>query len=410
MPPTKDETFPELASSLIHWYGPIEKLNAEREVQQRMLFVTQQSLYICLPQGGITRCIQLDTLNEIHVTGPATLELKAPPPYHDFTFSVSSDTVKDTIIHILHRLHFALKGYEIPIKNFSMTDMPLPEANNRHVTSGSGLEAVTPWSSVASCSPSRPLDVVNVRAGQQNSLHDKENLRAASFQEWETYQYQDCLSMLEATQRELTSKSRLVVELNDEVKSLLKERDEFLSTQKSRDSTGDMVNDVKSLLQSIQSKDAQIEELRKQLERLHTEVGPLRECSTQLRQIKEYAALLEKENEAQRDIIYTLQTQCTNSGAKESAAAEVSALRHDLEEARVRLRSLQASSIDQASATGMETTLKQMSVELNQVRALLHSKEAELHEKDSALALAETECRTLTEAHTRELTQIRTVF
>eukprot|EP00759_Apiculatamorpha_spiralis_P006094 PhF_6_TR13595/c0_g1_i1/m.21752 len=340
IPPALQQSFPELSSSLIHWYGSVEKLNSQKKSQTRMLFVTSQAVYVCLPQGGITRCVQLSSVVEVIVSGSSTITLRMAPPNHDLAFSVSSPPTKDTIVHILRRLHFAAKGFEMPLR-------VVPDSDQGNF---SGVEA--PMMSLPSSSAltSSAIDNANVLAVQQEALHVK---------------YRDAMC--------------------------------------------DMVKDVAQLLQSIQTKDQQIEDMRNQLEGLRQEVGPLRETARVLLDAQSKIEILEKEAEAQKGLIHHLQQQRVRSGTKDHTA-EISVLRHELEEARAQIGTLRAVSLDQNSISEAQSTLRQLSDEYDQVRAQLRRKEVELQERESQLREAETTSRNVAATHQRELARIRSQF
>jgi len=108
--------FAELRGSLIHWFGSVDKVNRHVKPERRVCILSDRSLYMCMMNGGITRCISISTLLEIIVTPPAMIGIKIQPPDHDMLFSVSSLKEREHVAAILQKLFKGLTGQDIRVR------------------------------------------------------------------------------------------------------------------------------------------------------------------------------------------------------------------------------------------------------------------------------------------------------
>eukprot|EP00760_Papus_ankaliazontas_P027115 PhM_4_TR3153/c0_g1_i1/m.14686 len=244
-------TFPELTNAIVHWYGPIDKhknndknVNSNRPAQPRMMFVTSQSVYVCLPQGGVTRCVDIDELGEMHLLEGGRVSLHFPPPQHDLTFSAPTTDALETILYVLRRIYFTRHGQEVVVRNLVSNQKATPSAA---VTASTALAAsyTTPTSTRASHD-----DVGNILAVQQESLHVK-------------YRDAMCDMVKDVSQLVQNLQARDAV-IDDQKKQMLRLREEVARLHGSDDVIERMKSELGEAQQEIESQREVIRHMQSQ--------------------------------------------------------------------------------------------------------------------------------------------------
>merc|ERR1719197_775410 len=90
VPPEYGKYFAELQGSVIHWFGAVDKYNRMWRPQPRIAILSDQNIYLCRPDGGITRCLPMKLIQELILSEQTAIGFRVGPPEYDMLLSVKT--------------------------------------------------------------------------------------------------------------------------------------------------------------------------------------------------------------------------------------------------------------------------------------------------------------------------------
>uniref|UniRef100_A0A7S1LWZ4 Uncharacterized protein n=1 Tax=Neobodo designis TaxID=312471 RepID=A0A7S1LWZ4_NEODS len=111
---------PALDRMVVHWYGSVDKIGRHLAAHQRVVFVTDTAVYVCLPTGGVTRTMPVSRLHLANRAPGAVCQLfEAGRPCLVTRHESDSDR-DDFIAHV----RLARQSETGDVAEFSVHDVP----------------------------------------------------------------------------------------------------------------------------------------------------------------------------------------------------------------------------------------------------------------------------------------------
>src|SRR3989338_5003999 len=96
--------FPELKGAVIHWMGALLKFDKRWSSQTRIGILSDQCVYICRPDGGIVRCLNIRFVQELIITEQMAIGFKVGAPERDLLIVPLKSEDRDMIITIVGKV------------------------------------------------------------------------------------------------------------------------------------------------------------------------------------------------------------------------------------------------------------------------------------------------------------------
>lgn len=119
VPPQHAKYFSDLKGSLIHWFGVVEKYNRLWKPQKRVAVLSDQCIYLCRLDGGITRCMHMQAIQELILGEGTAIGFRVGPPDYDMLLTVDSVQDRESVVHIVSKVFWSLIGHDIVIRRLS---------------------------------------------------------------------------------------------------------------------------------------------------------------------------------------------------------------------------------------------------------------------------------------------------
>jgi hypothetical protein len=119
IPPKHQKYFGDLSGAVIHWFGEVDKYNRMWTHQRRVAIFTDQCVYLCQLDGGITRCVNVRWINEIILTEKSAIGFKVGLPDYDMLISVDTTAAREAIVNIVTKVYASLVGTELTVRRLA---------------------------------------------------------------------------------------------------------------------------------------------------------------------------------------------------------------------------------------------------------------------------------------------------
>ena len=119
IPAAHAKHFAGLKGSLIHWFGVVDKYNRMWKPQRRVAIFSDQSIFLCRLEGGVTRCLNVRNVQELVLSEQSAIGFRVGPPDYDMLIAVDSVEEREAIVSIVTKVYWALVGQELPIRKLS---------------------------------------------------------------------------------------------------------------------------------------------------------------------------------------------------------------------------------------------------------------------------------------------------
>lgn len=119
VPPEYGKYFAELQGSVIHWFGAVDKYDRTWRPQPRIAILSDMNIYLCRPDGGITRCLPMKLIQELILSEQTAIGFRAGPPEYDMLLSVKNMQDREAMVHVVSRVYWAQVGTEIVIRRLT---------------------------------------------------------------------------------------------------------------------------------------------------------------------------------------------------------------------------------------------------------------------------------------------------
>eukprot|EP00759_Apiculatamorpha_spiralis_P035486 PhF_6_TR36204/c0_g1_i1/m.52811 len=217
--------FQEIQGTLIHWFGTVDKVNRHWKQQRRVCIISDCCIYMCMMNGGITRCVPIQTIQEIILSPSSTLGIKVLAPDYDMMFAVLSTKERETVLNILQKLYWALTGQEIRVRSMRT------EAGEK-MEDILNLKKPKEWTLKIEPLKTKKSLVKLLEEKQQREARDKaivheefDRIKRGLRQELETYrneEYDRVVAQVQQYVRLLTEKDEHIERLKAQIRSLEK--------------------------------------------------------------------------------------------------------------------------------------------------------------------------------------------
>eukprot|EP00756_Hemistasia_phaeocysticola_P040508 Hpha_TRINITY_DN16867_c1_g3::TRINITY_DN16867_c1_g3_i1::g.149125::m.149125 len=127
VPPEHKVKFRDLEGSVLHYFGPVTKLNRKFKEQPRLLIIGYSCLYMCTADGDITRCVEIKDISEVKIDSkyPRHVALAVEPPDYDLLFQMPNAQEYANVTGIMDKIRIAQTDAPIPRRELhgsSLTD------------------------------------------------------------------------------------------------------------------------------------------------------------------------------------------------------------------------------------------------------------------------------------------------
>jgi hypothetical protein len=119
IPADHEKYFRDLKGCLIHWFGVVDKYNRVYKIQKRVAIVSDQCIYLCRTDGSITRCVNIQAIQEILLTEQTAIGFRVGPPDFDMLIAVDTVQEREAIVHIVSKVFWSLVGQDLVIRRLS---------------------------------------------------------------------------------------------------------------------------------------------------------------------------------------------------------------------------------------------------------------------------------------------------
>eukprot|EP00759_Apiculatamorpha_spiralis_P020978 PhF_6_TR26125/c0_g1_i1/m.36983/K10260/FBXW7, SEL10; F-box and WD-40 domain protein 7 len=104
MPKDKQKHFAELGKDvLIHYFTEISKISSKGKPQRRIVFVTDQTLFLAEPTGAVTRCVQVSHITMINIAQDNSNEIALLiPSEFDVIIRFDKKIQRDDFLGVVH--------------------------------------------------------------------------------------------------------------------------------------------------------------------------------------------------------------------------------------------------------------------------------------------------------------------
>lgn len=119
IPPTDQKYFGQLSGAVIHWFGKVDKYNRMWNQQRRVAIFTDQCIYLCQLDGGITRCVNMRWISEIMLSHESAIGFRIGPPDYDMLLSFDSQKDRDDVVIVVQRVYQSIVGNELTVRRLT---------------------------------------------------------------------------------------------------------------------------------------------------------------------------------------------------------------------------------------------------------------------------------------------------
>ena len=119
IPSEHEKYFRDLKGCIIHWFGTVDKYNRVYKVQKRVAIFTDECIYLCRTDGGITRCVHIQAIQEMLLTEQTAIGFRVGPPDFDMLVAVETVQAREDIVHIVSKVYWSLTGQDLVIRRLS---------------------------------------------------------------------------------------------------------------------------------------------------------------------------------------------------------------------------------------------------------------------------------------------------
>eukprot|EP00759_Apiculatamorpha_spiralis_P030848 PhF_6_TR32416/c0_g1_i1/m.48098 len=128
VPPNAHSNFAKLDGALIHSFHFITKTNGERKIENRVLIVSDNAVYVCTLDSGITRCILTKQIQSLFISqeNNCNLGVKTTLAEYDMYITFPSFKQRDEVIALLVTTTWVFMGCRLPVRK-TATDAELFE-------------------------------------------------------------------------------------------------------------------------------------------------------------------------------------------------------------------------------------------------------------------------------------------
>jgi hypothetical protein len=113
VPPEHGKYFSELKGAVIHWFGVVDKYNSKWRTEPRIAILTDQCVYLCRPDGGITRCLNVRYIQRVVMSEQTAIGFQVGPPERDLLVAFKTPQEREMVARILRATYQATVGYDL---------------------------------------------------------------------------------------------------------------------------------------------------------------------------------------------------------------------------------------------------------------------------------------------------------
>jgi hypothetical protein len=139
IPKEKTKAFSDLGKEmLLHIFLDVDKVTSKGKYLRRVMFITDQTLFLCEDSGGVARCFQVSQLSEVHVAQDNSnfLGFKVPSEYDMVLRFDKPEQLQDTL-NVLKMVYKRMTDKELVVtqpKEIKYTSYKMSKPANFQVT------------------------------------------------------------------------------------------------------------------------------------------------------------------------------------------------------------------------------------------------------------------------------------
>lgn len=225
VPPQYGKYFSELQGAVIHFFGAVDKYNRLWRPQPRICILSDQAIYLCRPDGGITRCLMMKFIQELILSEQTAIGFRVGPPEYDMLLSVRNVQDREAMVHVVSRVYWAQTGQELVVRRLTGDSGEAMQQNLQLTKPDDWMLSVAPIASTKVLSKTlreqeerqrKDHDIVDAefRRIKEGLKQELQNYRSEEYDRL-TQQLQEYVGMLEKKDREIEHLKSTSVSLGD---------------------------------------------------------------------------------------------------------------------------------------------------------------------------------------------------